>query len=86
MEILKLIYYAVAIAAGITLVTLLVIAFIRKQKPECSCDSCKWLAEKNFGLWRHFCTNDNTYSRVFDKAPTYCKYYEPRGESNDVRG
>lgn len=50
-----------------------------KHKPAL-CDSCKYLEQKDFGEWKFRCFHDETYfnRHSFDKAPTYCKYYERR--------
>ena len=47
------------------------------------CDSCKYLAQKNCGHWKYRCTSNRVFGDCFDRAPTYCKYYERR-DSNCI--
>lgn len=55
------------------------------KKKEVPCDSCEYLVCKREHP-RHLeskyqCSHDRMWvHRTFDKAPTYCKYYEPRKE------
>lgn len=47
------------------------------------CDSCKYLEQKNGGEWKFRCDRMEMHfnGRNFDKAPTYCKYYERRDDN-----
>lgn len=44
------------------------------------CDSCKYLEQKNGHDWKYRCVRTEMFAngRCFDRAPTYCKYYERR--------
>ena len=55
------------------------IAAYIKYKPTL-CDSCKYLEQKNGHDWKYRCVRMELFAsgRCFDKAPTYCKYYERR--------
>ena len=47
------------------------------------CDSCKNLAYKSNDSWeyKYRCDGPIPGSKYFNKAPTYCKYYNPRVET-----
>ena len=39
------------------------------------CDSCKYLKQKGNG-WKYRCMCSEVYPREFERAPSFCRFYE----------
>ena len=75
---IKVIFISVQIIG--TILGLVILYKALKVKRVSPCDSCKNLDYKSNSMWeyRYRCGGPLPVSGAFDKAPTYCKYYEPR--------
>lgn len=73
------IYLVISICLTIAILAFIILFYIARHRNEkIPCNHCKHLVQKGES-WKYTCLCPDTYLHSsFDKAPTYCQYFEER--------